>query len=324
MLLLVGDPEDLTCAYVGWLAERRGLPIAVLAERDFGVTWWAEIDEESASVELCGEALVAGADPAGAFVRLNPEPPLPEGWSLSQQAADLFIQDRRAAISEILAALSIPVVNQPSAGRSNGAKPLHFAQLTRYGLLVPPWLASNEPEAVTRFLEDCPDGAVVKAASGLRSHVRLVDVAYLKRLRAGTTPSIVQRYIGGYEVRVHVVGERVFGSAVEASAIDYRWDADDVTYSQHEVPEEVAAACVSAAAGEGLLLAGLDFRVDSQGSWWCLEMNPVPTFLPYEASTGHAIGDAVLDFIQGQGGQERESPLAILAAASRRGDSTGA
>src|SRR5690606_19077751 len=105
---------------------------------------------------------------------------------------------------------------------------LHFAELTGYGLHIPPWIASNEPEAVEGFLESCPDGAVVKAASGLRSHVRLVDGTYLDRLKAGTTPSIVQRYVPGHEVRVHVVGDRVFGSRVESSAVDYRWDADEV------------------------------------------------------------------------------------------------
>ena len=316
MLLLVGDPDDLTCAYAGWLAERRGLGVTVLAERDFGVTWWAEIDEAASTVELCGDAVPTNATAIGAFVRLNPEPPLPEGWTLSEQAADLFVQERRAAVSEILRALPVPVVNQPSAGRSNGAKPLHFAQLTAYGLRIPPWLASNEREAVERFLEACPDGAVVKAASGLRSHVRLADEEYLDRLERGTTPSIVQQYVPGYEVRVHVIGDRIFGSKVESAAVDYRWDADDVRYSRCAVPDEVGATCVRAAAAEGLLIAGLDFRVDSDGRWWCLEMNPVPTFLPYEASTGHPIGDAVLDLIEGRTGVERESPLAVLAASS--------
>ena len=46
-----------------------------------------------------------------------------------------------------------------------------------------------------------------------------------------------------------------------------------------------------------LSLSGFDFRRTDDDVWWCLEMNPVPTFLPYEASTGHPIGDAILDFI---------------------------
>ena len=322
MLLLVGDPDDLTSTYVGWLAEQRGLPVSVLAERDFGVTWWANVAESPHRVVLEGDALPSGTTAVGAFVRLNPDPPLPEGWQLSGPAGDLFIQERRAAITEVLDALTVPVVNPASAGRSNGAKPFHFALLARQGLRIPPWTASNDPTAVRAFLATCPEGAVVKAASGLRSHVRLVDDEYLRRLEAGTTTSIVQRYVAGSEVRVHVVGDRVFGSAVEANVIDYRFDADEVQYSPITVPTDLAETCVAAAAADGLLLAGLDFRVDAAGMWWCLEMNPVPTFLPYEAATGHAIGDAVLDLIEGRPATQRESPLTALTAASaaRLGD----
>ena len=43
------------------------------------------------------------------------------------------------------------------------------------------------------------------------------------------------------------------------------------------------------------MLAGFDFRCAPDGVWYCLEVNPVPTFLPYEAATGVPIADAVLD-----------------------------
>ncbi|HSG47001.1 MAG TPA: hypothetical protein VLA43_04200, partial [Longimicrobiales bacterium] len=34
------------------------------------------------------------------------------------------------------------------------------------------------------------------------------------------------------------------------------------------------------------------------GAWWCLESNPVPTFLPYEVQAGLPIADAVLDWME--------------------------
>lgn len=55
-----------------------------------------------------------------------------------------------------------------------------------------------------------------------------------------------------------------------------------------------AFACEVARA-EGLLVAGYDFRVTDDDCWYCLEMNPVPTFLPYEMETVQPIAEAILD-----------------------------
>ena len=156
---------------------------------------------------------------------------------------------------------------------------------------------------------------MVKATSGLRSHVRMVGNEYVDRLRLGTTPSVIQRYIAGYEARVHVVGDWVFGSRVDAAAVDYRFDEAPVRYQPVDIPPAIASLCREAARSERLELAGLDFRVSADDRWWCLEMNPVPTFLPYEAATGQPIGDAVIDLITGtREHADRSSPLALWMA----------
>lgn len=314
MLLFVGDPHDLTGVYVKWLAERRGVETALLAESRFGIDWWFNLDEDAGTAELVHDGtLVEGARIQGAFVRFNPEPALPEGWKLSEPATELFVQERRAAISEALESLGVRVVNPPSAGRSNGAKPLHMAKLARHGFEIPDWLVVNDPAAVDRFLGACPEGAVVKASSGLRSHVRLADADFLARVAEGTTPAVLQRFVPGHEVRVHVVGQSVFGARIDSSDVDYRFSGEHVRYREEEVPDDIAQRCIDAAAREGLVLAGLDFRVDPAGRWWCLEMNPVPTFLPYEASTGLAIGDAIVNhLLDSHKYRSGRSPLAEL------------
>lgn len=296
MLLLVGDPDDLTLAYVTWLAGERGVPALSLPEQTFGVDWWATYDEGDARLELFHRGRQVEVESiVGGFVRLNPVPPLPDGWTLSDPAHGLFVQERRAALAYLLDRLPATVVNRPRAGRSNGTKPLHMTELADAGFDVPDWIVGNDPVAIAAFVEACPAGAVVKAVSGLRSHVRLVGDEYLDRLSSGTSPAVVQRFVPGYEVRVHVVGETTFGSRVDADTVDYRFDESDVAYRPCSVPAGLSERCRRHAASQELTLAGLDFRVDATGRWWCLEMNPVPTFLPYEAATGHAIGHAVLD-----------------------------
>ena len=315
MLLLVGDPDDLTLAYMAWLANDRGIPTLSLPEQTLGVEWWARYDERTTQLELFHHD--QSIDPAsliGGFVRLNPTPALPQGWALSDHAHNLFVQERRAALAYLLDRIPAPIVNRPRAGRSNGTKPLHMTELAAAEFDVPDWIVSNDPHAIHRFLEAAPAGAVVKAASGLRSHVRLAGDDLSERLSAGTSPAVVQQFIPGYEVRVHVVAGATFGSRVDADTVDYRFDEHDVAYQPCTVPSALASQCRRYAAQQGLTLAGLDFRVDESERWWCLEMNPVPTFLPYEAATGHAIGHAILDFLlnTAEPGQHH-SPLAAYA-----------
>lgn len=315
MLLLVGDPDDLTLAYVAWLADDRGIPTLSLPEQTYGVEWWAHYDERTTQLELVHHG--DPVDPAtlsGGFVRLNPIPALPHGWTLSDHAQNLYVQERRAALAYLLDRIPVTIVNRPSSGRSNGTKPLHMTELAAAGFDVPAWIVSNDPHAIDQFLDAAPSGAVVKAASGLRSHVRLAGDQLTARLRAGTSPAVVQHFVPGYEVRVHVVAETTFGSRVDADTIDYRFDEQHVGYQPCTIPPEIASQCRRYAARHGLTLAGLDFRVDTSGRWWCLEMNPVPTFLPYEAATGHPIGHAILDHLldDAEPGRHR-SPLAAYA-----------
>jgi hypothetical protein len=82
-----------------------------------------------------------------------------------------------------------------------------------------------------------------------------------------------------------------------SSGIDYRFDAV-AAYRSAVVDSDLGQRCCATARAEGLLLAGFDFRVAPDGAWHCLEMNPVPSFLPYEMCSGEPIGDAVLDLFE--------------------------
>jgi hypothetical protein len=307
-ILLVGDPEDLCLAYVGWCAERRGIATTVLAEDELGVGWRLGRLGSPGAVEVGGEA-VPPSDIAGAFIRLNPGPQLPAELGTMPEAHRAFVViERRNAISAHLDAAPFPVVNRPLAGRENGSKPLQMLALAAHGLSVPSWIVTNELAVVREFLTRCPDGAVYKAASGLRSRVRRVDDELLGRLGRGTSPVVIQRYVPGNDVRVHLIGRNAFGARVLSDAVDYRWDERDTQYRREVVPDAVVQPCRAAARAAGLTLSGIDFRVDAHGTWHCLEMNPVPTFLPYEVGARLPIADAVLDLLTEGGRTARPRP----------------
>jgi hypothetical protein len=292
-IAIVGDLDDLSAAYIGWLIGKRGGEVIGLSEERLGLEWSFEINAERTLIVVGGlECELASFD--GAFVRLNPEPAVPEEFGLSPRLAPIYALERRHGLHWLLDEMPCAVVNRPSFGRSNGSKPLQMHLLALAGFDVPRWLAANDASLAAAFAASCPRGAVYKSCSGLRSHVRRVDERFIERLGERTAPVVVQEFVSGSDVRVHVVGEETFATEVLSESTDYRFDSGVSTYRSVVVPDTIARLCCEYAASEGLLLAGFDFRYGPDG-WRCLEMNPVPTFLPYEAATGEPIGEAIGD-----------------------------
>ncbi len=301
-ILLVGDPDDLTTTYLGWLARRRDIEVIELREDTLGVEWSFSFTDQHprrGRIDVAGRSH-AITDFAGAYVRLNPQPALPSGLVLDQVQQQWFVSERRAGLHNLLNCLPCPVANRPSSGRSNGSKPYQMRVLTKASFDVPAWIASNEADDVEHFAQRFPHGGVYKACSGLRSRVRRLDDEVMARLRAGTSPIVVQEYIAGRDVRVHTIQEHCFPTEILSDGVDYRFEHEGSQYRATSIPDHVAELCCRAARREGLLIAGFDFRVTADGRWYCLECNPVPTFLPYEMATGQPIGDTLLDFLGAQ------------------------
>lgn len=314
-LCVVGDDADFSARYICWLAEQRGVEVDFLPEDRLGVDWSFAVlhDGRQGRVEI-GDRTLDIDEIDAAFVRLNPEPAIPEELGVDDAAKPVYAIERRHGLHWLLDRAPFAVVNRPHAGRSNLSKPYQMALLDSMGLPVPDWIVTTNAGSAGDFIARWPDGAVYKACSGLRSHVRRADGKLLERLTEGTTPVVIQRYITGADVRIHTIGDRAFATEIYSESVDYRWDDQSTRYAATAAPAEIVTRCVAAAAAEGLSLAGFDFRRTPDGDWWCLEMNPVPTFLPYEAMTGHAIGDAILDFMLPAARLDRErSPLLSAA-----------
>jgi glutathione synthase/RimK-type ligase-like ATP-grasp enzyme len=190
--------------------------------------------------------------------------------------------------------------------------------LARAGFRVPKWIASNDRQVVEEFSRQCPQGTIYKSCSGLRSKVRLLDSEVLGRMQEGTSPVVVQEYIKGYDVRVHVVRQQIFPTQVISHGIDYRFESANNEFRETTVPTRIQELCTAFAAADRLTIAGFDFRVDEQGQWYCLEVNPVPTFLSYEMATGQPIGNALLDvFAEGMLQQSRTGVPVMYQQAGR-------
>lgn len=308
LIALVGDTRDLTLQYVGWRARRRGCDVLELDESALGQSWHFDLDAERdhGYVTVRGRAHALDAL-AGVAARMHPWPRLRGSRRLSLGASAFARSERRSGIYALLSAVPGAVANRPWAGRSNGSKPLHMQELSAWGFAVPSWIATNDPDRAADFVARSPAGAVFKSVSGLRSRVQMVDRQLRRAMLAGTAPVVIQEYVPGGETRIHVVNERVFGTRVTSRHVDYRYGHGG-SFARARVPTAVAALCVGFARAQGLEIAGFDFRVARDGRWFCLEANPLPTFLPYELATGQPIADALLDSMAAAARRPRRAP----------------
>ena len=194
------------------------------------------------------------------------------------------------------------VVNRPSAGRSNWSKPFQLRLIASAGFTVPDTLVTTDPAAARTFLAE-HKRVVYKSVSGIRSIVATLDSADDDRLNAVTTgPVQFQRWIDGRDVRVHVVGERWFATAIDAKADDYRYASQhgaDVALTAIEIPDELGRRLVLLTQAMGLLVSGIDLRVTAKDEWVCFEVNPSPGFTFYEGETGQPIAAAIADLLAG-------------------------
>jgi len=209
-----------------------------------------------------------------------------------------------ACLLAVAAFLDAVVVNRPAVGRANLTKPLQLAAIAAAGFMVPPTLVTTDPDVARQFLAR-HERVVYKSISGIRSIVGAIDLSDAERLHGVRTgPVQLQRWIEGIDMRVHVVGERWFATAIQSAAIDYRYASrtgDDVTIVATDIDGALGQRLVALARDMGLLVAGIDLRVTADDEWFCFEVNPSPGFTFYEDATGQAIASAIADLLMRPG-----------------------
>jgi glutathione synthase/RimK-type ligase-like ATP-grasp enzyme len=254
-------------------------------------------------------------DVTGVFVRfVGPEGRRPPaGISPEQRPAIDFEFD--TGLMTLIEDLPCVVVNRIAGGMSNNSKPYQALLVRESGLRAPPTLVTNDPDAARAFIDEFRGEVIYKSLSGIRSIVRQMSPDAMKRLaflRHG--PAQFQALIPGTNVRVHTVGDEVFGTRVVSDAVDYRYagrEGHSVEMEPWTLPAAVEAACRRLAAALGLEMTGIDLKETPDGEMYCFEINPCPGFLYYEQRTRQPISAAVASLLRAGRGAVRSTEVAM-------------
>lgn len=308
MIVFCGIPSEEPLQLAIEAAGSRNVPFLLLNQRESHfLALRLSVDREGFGGTLAvGDATCPLQEIQGIYSRLMESSLLPENRASRLGYSDPAAVERSRVFHEGLCQwlefASCRVLNRPGPMGSNMSKPYQCQLIRRCGFLIPATLVTNDPAEALAF--HAAHGRIIfKSISAIRSIVRELnprDKGRLRRLR--NLPTQFQEFIDGVNVRVHVVGKRVFATEIATEATDYRYasrDGQAVEMRPIELPENIAERCVRLSQELVLPLCGIDLKRTPHGEYYCFEVNPSPAYSYYQQQTGQPIADAIVDYLLG-------------------------
>jgi hypothetical protein len=211
------------------------------------------------------------------------------------------------AIAGLWAALEARWVNPPDRDELAHHKPFQLAEAIKVDLRIPRTLITNDPSAARCFIDALgPDRTVYKTFLATEACWRETRVLRQEELvlldHVRLAPVIFQEFVGGAtNVRVTVVGEQVFATAIAAEptgyGIDYRMDMDRARWEPTTLSDSTSAKLRALMQHLGLVYGAIDLLRTADGEDVFLEVNPAGEWRFVEERTGQPITAAVADLL---------------------------
>jgi glutathione synthase/RimK-type ligase-like ATP-grasp enzyme len=172
------------------------------------------------------------------------------------------------------------------------------------GFSVPSTLVTNDLGEARQFADDCAPivyktfRGVPASEDGHRGVIwtQRIDAEDLDQTIAVCPHMFQAELTKSADVRVTVVGDRVFASRIQTAdgLLDWRagdWDA--LAYERCEVPPSIAGALRAYLDAFDLAFGCFDLIIDPDGTWWWIECNPNGQwgFLPDAEAISAAFAD---------------------------------
>jgi hypothetical protein len=305
-ILIVAQRSDVHAQALAALAARYDVRAPVFDAAEFPATAQAALRfggdptglrVRSADLELCFDEL------RSVWWRRPSAPRIAEEVE-DDHARRFCLAESEALLRGALDASRVPVINHPAAQARAARKPLQLATARSVGLAVPETVMSNDPEEIRRFCGTMSGRCIYKtftAPSQRLATTRLLTeevLADLETLRHA--PIIAQEMIDGRDLRVTVIGDRVFAAAAHgrrtSACVDGRLDRT-TTWRPCDLPEQTRNGLVALTRRLGLDYGCIDLREQPDGRQFFLEINPAGQFLFVEIDTGQPLLQSLLELL---------------------------
>ncbi|SFK36313.1 Glutathione synthase/RimK-type ligase, ATP-grasp superfamily [Streptomyces pini] len=237
--------------------------------------------------------------------------------AVSSQVAEIYrdwaVSQALVGMVQVLSSLPVVWMHHPDVYRTSAHKPGQLVTASTAGLRVPRSFIGNSLESARRWGESIGGSLACKpvAAASLTLPdspptmlpTRRVEVSDLDESLELTAHYLQEWVPKDYEVRLTVVGRRMFPVAIHARSdkakADWRADYDALEYEPVTIPGEVAEGVRRFMNAYRLNYGAFDFGVRPDGEWIFYECNPAGQWQFIAKATGLPIAEAHASLLQG-------------------------
>lgn len=238
----------------------------------------------------------------------------------------------------LFASLPCLVVDPALRIRQAEHKQLQLEIARELGLDVPRTLVTNDSQAARAFWDRCDGRVIAKMMAGFavvedgRDKVVFTNVVAREDLndleRLALCPMTFQEQVDkALELRVTIVGERVFSASIDSSAlagakVDWRRKGAALApdWKPYELPGDVQRRLLGVMDAFGLNYGAIDVILTPDGRFVFLEVNPSGEFFWIERTLGLPVSEAIADVVLGLAPRRLEAQRRAKLEASTRGD----
>lgn len=284
-VVVATEADDQTADLVIAELNRRGVPVVRFNPADIGTDLMVSARFGTCPVPVAGQVRTPSrtADLARIRSLYWRRPTWPAFDHLAEADARFAAAQVRHRLGGVLYAMpGCRYVNHPLRNAQAEYKPLQLAAAQRLGLTVPPTLVTNDigqarefiathREVVYKVLRWTP---YRQGETGLTTWTEPVTAGELDE-SVTVVPHLFQSRVDKVaDLRVVVVGTRVFAVRIDSDLLDWRQDYSALSYSVVDLPDRLAKTLIAYLEHFHLASGSFDLAVDRAGDVHWLELNP--------------------------------------------------
>lgn len=190
------------------------------------------------------------------------------------------------------------VVNRPINAHSNGSKPFQYLSIISSGLKVPKTIIAKDKKSIIEFFR-FENSIIVKSISSIRSIVKNISKDDIPNNYVHWHQ--YQNQLKGYNIRVHIIGNKIIPIKLETDYLDYRYamsNKKSLKFISIELPKIINENCLKLMQILKLEFAGIDlFYETEKQEYYCFEVNTAPGYIWYESHSKIPITKYLLEYL---------------------------
>jgi len=243
---------------------------------------------------------------------------------VERSLSDSSIADYTNGFLQWMKAKEVLMINDPDNERIYSNKVIQLQMAHKYELTIPHTLISNDDSEVKDFIGRIKSAGRRVIFKPLKhpKHPKpeliptrfFQEQDYFRLAQVRNAPVIFQEFIEGRDLRVTIVGERVFaGEIIPTTNIGSQdWRLEGFSkYREFNLDERIEQKLVKLLSSMGLVYGAVDLKLAANGEIFFLEVNPAGQYLFMEVGAGLPISEAIAEHLVVYGEKRSVSPRSL-------------